>query len=509
MNVEYKAFDGSIRTLGDNELQHWKYIKKIPAGSGFRYFYSWDEYRAYLADPTAELKKAGSQVSKQIQSTTRRGSQEVRSTGRSVQKYVTRGRNNVKKSINSKITVSGVKQTNASRSPGFRQRMNEIAKRASEKWNSNKEAVKQSIEKGTKWFNNHLNPIAAIKRYKKEREEKEAAERRAFEEKLPDLAKKYKYISKKTINGKVRYFYSEDELRAYEKKQNYITNEPAFMSSVKKSQEPYTREEDAMLVNPNLDSWDSNYSVNCAECSAIYELRRRGYDVESNGESGNGPNAEIYNTEKRFDVFYKDADIHHIEPASSDDEYYKQLQREFDQYPPGSRGDISFKWKGSRSGHSINWEKDGDGNIHFVDTQQSGSGNQVEYDVKGLASCIDHTYTEKRRVKGKFFKQDVGFTTVTRTDNLELQKDITKICQNSSDKRPAVNTKNPKRYVANNGSLYEQHDFTGYGAMSEKDAVTKYPNLLDSKSYNDTYKPSGKRSDRHIDEYRREQGYDR
>lgn len=47
--IYYQASDGHIKTLGDNELQHWKYIKKIPAGSGYRYFYSMDEWRAYLA----------------------------------------------------------------------------------------------------------------------------------------------------------------------------------------------------------------------------------------------------------------------------------------------------------------------------------------------------------------------------------------------------------------------------------------------------------------------------
>lgn len=48
MSIQYRGDDGRIHSLGDgNSLQHWKYIKKIPVGNGFRYFYSQEELRAY------------------------------------------------------------------------------------------------------------------------------------------------------------------------------------------------------------------------------------------------------------------------------------------------------------------------------------------------------------------------------------------------------------------------------------------------------------------------------
>ena len=47
MNIQYYADDGTVKNLGDNELQHWKYIKKIKTGSGWRYFYSQDEIDAF------------------------------------------------------------------------------------------------------------------------------------------------------------------------------------------------------------------------------------------------------------------------------------------------------------------------------------------------------------------------------------------------------------------------------------------------------------------------------
>lgn len=61
MNACYIGTDGNIHRLGDNQnkdsLKHWKYIKKIPSGKGFRYFYTQDELRAYYN----EMKGAASE----------------------------------------------------------------------------------------------------------------------------------------------------------------------------------------------------------------------------------------------------------------------------------------------------------------------------------------------------------------------------------------------------------------------------------------------------------------
>ena len=44
--IYYHGSDGHIKQLGDQELQHYKYIKKI----GNRYFYTPEALRAYYAD---------------------------------------------------------------------------------------------------------------------------------------------------------------------------------------------------------------------------------------------------------------------------------------------------------------------------------------------------------------------------------------------------------------------------------------------------------------------------
>lgn len=53
MSVYYQGSDGHIKSLGDNELQHFKYIKKI----GNRYFYTPEELKAYYADEQKKVRR--------------------------------------------------------------------------------------------------------------------------------------------------------------------------------------------------------------------------------------------------------------------------------------------------------------------------------------------------------------------------------------------------------------------------------------------------------------------
>lgn len=61
----YQGSDGQVHVLGDGEeLKHWKYIKKIKSGNGWRYFYSQDEINAYMK----EVQGAAKGVKKKIDS---------------------------------------------------------------------------------------------------------------------------------------------------------------------------------------------------------------------------------------------------------------------------------------------------------------------------------------------------------------------------------------------------------------------------------------------------------
>ena len=459
-----------------NDIQHWKYVKKIPVGKGYRYFYSWAEYKAYLADPAADLKKAGNTAKFEIKKAGTKSYSEVKKRGKKAVEKVS------SKKSSPDVTIGVVKAKNKTRDTNFKKRVNDLAKRASKKWNENKEAAKKSIEKGKEKLDKLLHPI----REYKEKKAREAAEAKRKEEAAKkkfrkEIFKKYGYIQRIKVNGKYRYFYSKEELDAYNRRDEYMAKEPKFMKNVKHSADPYTSAEDAILVNPKYDSLDERYQYNCAECTAIYELRRRGYDVESNGESGKGDNWEKYNTDKRYELFYKNAEIERIKPVKNDKEAIDEWNKQFAKYPPGSRGDISFAWKDG-GGHSIVWEKDSKGKVHFIDTQVSGHGNKVEYDMSELVSAVDNTSSYRRKSfkasDKTFFNQfdKVSQTRIVRTDNVELKPEIKNICEDSGDKKRKPNNKSA--YKLGYGWLGWYSDTY---KMSEKELVTNYPTLMTDK----------------------------
>lgn len=326
-----------------DELMHWKYIKKIPVGKGFRYFYSMDELRAFYEDEAPKI------------DTTKQTANKVKDAGTKF----------IKKYFGSKKAVG---------SNGADKNIDLI--------------TKDKID--------------------------------------------FKYFEKVEVNGEPRYFYSEDEYLAYLNREKYAQDEPDFMKSLKHSDMPLSAEEDAVRVNPKFNPNDDNsrYEYNCAECTAIYELRRRGYDVESNGTSNtDGVSGEgvikkaesikdtiLYNTDARYQILWENAKVQKVQPAKNDKEAYNNFVKEIQKNPPGSRGDFSFTWK-EGSGHSVVWEYDTNKNIKIIDTQLSGSGKKVERDPEEYFKRIDNSSS--------------GHTRIVRTDNLKPKKALLNICQNS------------------------------------------------------------------------------
>lgn len=242
-----------------------------------------------------------------------------------------------------------------------------------------------------------------------------------------------KYIAKIKVNGYTRYFYSEEELLAYQRQQEYQADEPGFMKDIKEIQRPETAEEALLHVNPNFEKKNEDWQNNCAECTMIYELRRRGYDVESNGTSGIinskdtiGQVKEFYemmdyNTDKRFDKCFKGAKINNMKPFEDHgyfhdpDDYSaatKRVTEMIKKNPPNSRGDLSVCWNAG-GGHSMVWEMDSKKNIVIKDSQVSGSGKITTYKLEDIVNC-SNIYIE-------------GGVQVTRTDNLKLRPGIKKI----------------------------------------------------------------------------------
>lgn len=116
------------------------------------------------------------------------------------------------------------------------------------------------------------------------------------------------------------------------------------------------------ICNPNF-SKGGDYTYNCGYCSATYEMRRRGFDVEAQPLHGllvsdwknlfTGGKAYPFMKEKRVPI---------VETLT------KQITQ---LHPDGSRGSVFVQWKGSTWGHFFSWEIQ-DGTVHFIDPQCGG-----------------------------------------------------------------------------------------------------------------------------------------
>lgn len=147
------------------------------------------------------------------------------------------------------------------------------------------------------------------------------------------------------------------------------------------------------------------FSINCQRSIIAYEMRRRGYLVEAESNSGKSNdigyeefNSLVRNRSQRITLPRKQAD----RPTEIDKILLQGLQ-------PGQRGIISWGWKGRRSGHTINVERTSKG-LLYVDAQ---TGRKT----KKMSKYLGPLQIDRR-----------GFTFM-RSDNQEF--DLERLVRNS------------------------------------------------------------------------------
>lgn len=141
------------------------------------------------------------------------------------------------------------------------------------------------------------------------------------------------------------------------------------MDDLPKKKDKYSDEEDQAVINPDFDPDVYAYSNNCAYCTAAYELRQRGYDVEA------APvNVFTANTIDEICSWYKGSDpksfstigdignLMEISDEEWNQKYYEacetkanSVKEELKQYGDGARGQFCLYWYGG-GGHSMIWE---------------------------------------------------------------------------------------------------------------------------------------------------------
>lgn len=197
----------------------------------------------------------------------------------------------------------------------------------------------------------------------------------------------HKYIAKvKMKNGKFRYFYNQDDLANYYKQNpDEVPDNAKKLPLLKKPESP---EEAMKHINNHFDPNDgsSGYDNNCYSCTLAYDMRRRGYDVDSVYDE-NGDSLD------NIEACYKDAHFEQTRKKGA------KLQKELEQkYPEGAHGQICVFWRGG-GGHSMAWEIQ-DGKAIIRDCQ---SGK---------------VYTNFEKVVGKQYV--TGDVNILRTDDKQI-----------------------------------------------------------------------------------------
>ena len=186
---------------------------------------------------------------------------------------------------------------------------------------------------------------------------------------------------------------------------------PKSFSELKKTTPKQSNDEHQKAVNPEYGlGFLYDYSYNCTFCTAAYDMRKRGYDVEANPISM----PEAYTLDS-ICSWYKDAKPVHERSikdravsAISTSEYSENRAKILDNSlmsnGEGARGHLCLEWTNG-GGHDIVWEVE-NGKVVYRDCQNNTIVNINEY----LGYSSNYNYV--------------------RTDNLEMTNDILRAVRN-------------------------------------------------------------------------------
>ena len=188
-------------------------------------------------------------------------------------------------------------------------------------------------------------------------------------------------------------------------KSDYVKSDGDYekLSSLRKKTSIMTPKQDTNLCNPRIGNQRGKIN-NCVLCSAAYEMRRRGYDVQAR-RSGHG-----FQVDKVYNEWFKKPNIIRPDitrnPNESRKQYvnraYNDICNRMERYGDGARGTMVVVWDKTTSGHAFSWEVT-NGKVYFYDGQNKKIN--PENQAFSLADPSKHAFV--------------------RLDNLEINPSIT------------------------------------------------------------------------------------
>lgn len=212
---------------------------------------------------------------------------------------------------------------------------------------------------------------------------------------------------------------SSEELKAYanseqerldqeERQRTEVLDE---FSDLQKKDSESSDEEDQLETNPYFYTDTYAYTQNCAFCTAAYDLRQRGYDVEA---AAIDPSQ--CNTVEEIMSWYDNPDLESFEEVilrNDDDGYVNHkeaaecLEADMLKHGEGARGHLLLSWS-QGGGHDVIWEVE-NGEVVIRDCQ---TNEELEiYDYVQLSYRFEYF----------------------RTDNIEPNENVLKTVRNKGD----------------------------------------------------------------------------
>jgi hypothetical protein len=311
----------SIDETSDDELMHWKYIKKEKVKGKWKYYY---DYKSLKKDVKATLKSVGKKSNKVVVSGKKILSKYVNKPVKSTVSKITSGTKNVVESVKKRVFKYIAKIPIGDTYRYF------YSEKAYKNYLNGKNAV-------GKVLNKILNVTPS------------------------DTAKaNAKSIVSQTLSGKFGQAIYNLAAPALVALQVELTTPKSF-SELKKNDRKESNDEHQKKINPKFDSSTYDYSMNCSFCTAAYDLRKRGYDVEANPISI----VEAYTIDD-ICSWYKGAkkvsnndvrNAHEVTIKSRKDVLSKKdlLLNSLESNGEGARGHLGLYWTGG-GGHDVIWE---------------------------------------------------------------------------------------------------------------------------------------------------------
>lgn len=230
---------------------------------------------------------------------------------------------------------------------------------------------------------------------------------------------------------------------------------------------PYDSESNKLMTNHNAPIQERRY--NCFECGIAYEMRKRGYDVQSNTVPG-GYGFEIlhaFDVKQSFNVNVSDPDGMKLSNKTKAEECFKKIADKcLTEYGDGSRGILCITYANYDGGHTMNWVVEND-KFQLVDTQ-TGRGMAYETFMQCDANVDIYRLDNAEVLPGVTdFVEPYEATEVEEVIIENLEKEVKKRQKKNNKKKNKVGASTVKSLIKDVSSNFGSYVSKGMEAIGK------------------------------------------